>query len=58
MVVGIITGYEIHIVILDHDTRNTIARTYPYLMIQILCDGMDHIIQQTITTGNHLRQLV
>ena len=58
LVVSIITGHEIHIVILEHDTRDTITRTDPDLVIQILRDRMDYIVQQTVTTGNHLRQLV
>ena len=44
--------------ILNHYTRDAIAGAYPYLVFPILRNGVNHIIQQTLMTGDHLWQFV
>ena len=57
-IIFIITGDVINMSILNHYTRDAIAGAYPYLVFPILRNGVNHIIQQTLMTGDHLWQFV
>ena len=43
---------------IQFQTRDAIAGTHPDIMILILNDRMDHVIQQSITTGKRTWQIV